>query len=682
MTNRHPGGGRPGRLLGALCGVLAAAAAIGAGELVSLLTRPQAAPLIAVGGALIDGAPQPVEQFVIAVFGEADRIVLLAAISAALALFAAVIGVLARLRIWAGLLGVVVFGAIGVTAALSRPEAAPADALPSLAGTAAAGLVLVVLTRLSGGGPDLSAWPAAPPPPARRATAPVPETRAEEAPSGGARATARSRGPGRDPHTVRPDGGAAGGTDAPSDPGPVPASERAASGPDATRPEGRAASGVASGSSSASGPEQVASADGLDGAGPHGVTAGAEPGAAPGSGGASGDSEAPERGDARPEPPHAGLPPVMRAGGPGAAAAFDRRRFVLAATATAVLSAGAAATGIAVGAARSEAGASRSAIRLPAPASPAGPVPAGADLGVPGVEPFTTPSEDFYRVDTALVVPQLNAMRWRLRLHGQGVRERSYTYADLLAHPGLVERDVTLACVSNPVGGPYVGNARWIGVPLGALLREAGVRPPSEGGRADQLVSRSSDGMTIGTPVEDVMDGRDAMLAIGMNGRPLPVEHGFPVRMVVPGLYGYVSACKWLVDLELTTFDAFDAYWVPRGWAARGPIKTQSRIDTPRPGSGIPPGRVPIAGVAWAQTRGITAVEVRVDGGPWRPARLAAEDSADTWRQWVLDWDAAPGEHTIQVRATDGDGTVQTEREAPPAPDGASGWHTIDVTVG
>ncbi len=216
---------------------------------------------------------------------------------------------------------------------------------------------------------------------------------------------------------------------------------------------------------------------------------------------------------------------------------------------------------------------------------------------------------------------------------------------------------------------------------LADLLREAGVRAPSEGGRADQLVARSVDGMTIGSPVEAVLDGRDALLALGMNGQPLPFEHGFPVRVVIPGLYGYVSACKWLEDLELTTFAAYDAYWARRGYSAQAPIKTESRIDTPKPFASPAAGRVPVAGVAWAQHRGIDRVEVRVDGGPWQPARLAAEDSTDTWRQWVWMWDARPGSHRLEVRATDRDGRVQTERRAPVAPDGASGWHSVVVTV-
>ncbi|ASU84462.1 molybdopterin-binding oxidoreductase [Nocardiopsis gilva YIM 90087] len=360
---------------------------------------------------------------------------------------------------------------------------------------------------------------------------------------------------------------------------------------------------------------------------------------------------------------------------------FDRRRFVLVAGAAAAVSAGAGACARWYAASKAESVAAARKITLPAPASPAPPFPDGADLELEGLAPFLTPSTAFFRIDTALSVPRIDATTWTLRIHGRGVTERQYSFDDLLNRSDLMERDITLACVSNPVGGSYIGNARWIGVPLATLLKEAGVRPPTEGGPADQLVSRSSDGMTIGTPVADVLDGRDAMLALGMNGRPLLPEHGFPVRMLVPGLYGYVSACKWIVEIELTTFDAFDAYWVPRGWSDRAPIKTQSRIDTPTSGARIDAGRVAVAGAAWAQRVGVDAVEVRVDDGPWRPARLAEEDTTDTWRQWVLEWEAEPGEHRLSVRATDRNGTVQTEDEAPPAPDGATGWHTIDVTV-
>ncbi|WP_461003310.1 molybdopterin-dependent oxidoreductase, partial [Streptomonospora sediminis] len=360
---------------------------------------------------------------------------------------------------------------------------------------------------------------------------------------------------------------------------------------------------------------------------------------------------------------------------------FERRRFVLLAGGAALASAGVGLGGRWYATAQAGVAESRSALRLPRPDDPAPPLPDGAELDIDGLSSFYTPNSDFYRIDTALSVPRLDATQWSLRIHGRGAQEREYTFADLLQRSDLIERDVTLACVSNQVGGSYVGNARWIGVPLAALLREAGVRPPNEGGPADQLISRSSDGMDIGTPVAALMDGRDAMLAIGMNGQPLPVEHGFPARMVVPGLYGYVSACKWVVEMELSTFAAYDAYWVPRGWSQEGPIKTQSRIDTPRTGDTVSAGTVPVAGVAWKQNTGIEEVEVRIDDGDWQTARLAEEDTADTWRQWVLQWQAEPGEHRITVRATDRSGRTQTAEESSPAPNGASGYHTIDVTV-
>ncbi|MFJ8931465.1 molybdopterin-dependent oxidoreductase [Streptomyces sp. NPDC102364] len=359
-----------------------------------------------------------------------------------------------------------------------------------------------------------------------------------------------------------------------------------------------------------------------------------------------------------------------------------RRPFLLAVGGTAVGSVAIGALGRGLAGSRgSGARASREALTLPAPASPAPPVPKGTQLRIPGVSPFRTPNSDFYRVDTALVVPEVDAGTWRLRLHGKGVsRPVTFTLDDLLGRD-LIERDITLTCVSNEVGGPYAGNARWLGVPLATLLREAGVRPPQKGGPADQLVARSVDGMTIGTPVDDVMDGRDALLAVGMNGQPLPFAHGFPVRMVVPGLFGYVSACKWLTDLELTTFDAYDPYWVKRKWARRAPIKTQARIDTPKPFAHPKTGTVMVAGVAWAQHRGIDKVEVRVDDGPWEAAELAAEDSRDTWRQWSYAWRATKGGHNLTVRATDRTGDVQTAQRAGTFPDGASGRHTVVVTV-
>lgn len=366
----------------------------------------------------------------------------------------------------------------------------------------------------------------------------------------------------------------------------------------------------------------------------------------------------------------------------GQGTGWDRRGFLITAGVTALASTAAGALGRTLtGRSGQGAAASRTAVKLPAPASAAAATPARAALRIPGISAFTTPNKDFYRVDTALVVPKVDADTWRLRIHGKGVpRPRTYTFQDLLDRP-LIERNITLTCVSNEVGGPYVGNARWLGVRLADLLREAGVKAPSKGGPADQLVARSVDGMTLGTPVEDLLDGRDAMLAVGMNGEPLPFDHGFPVRMVVPGLYGYVSACKWIVDIELTTFDSYDPYWVKRKWARKAPIKTQARIDTPKPFAQAGAGTVMVAGVAWAQHRGVERVEVRVDDGPWQDAQLAEQDTTDTWRQWSYPWKTTPGGHNLTVRATDGTGQVQTEQRARTIPDGASGWHSVFVTA-
>ncbi|MFE1229951.1 molybdopterin-dependent oxidoreductase [Streptomyces sp. NPDC058745] len=516
---------RTDRLLAALGGLLAGYVSLAVAELVTAAVRPEASPVMAVGGAVIDHTPAGVKDWAIRNFGESDKIVLQLGILVVLALLAAAVGLLALRHRRAGAAAVLVFGAIGAVAAVSRPDSdSVVDALPSLVGAVAgAALLYVLIGRLLA--------------------------------------------------------------------------------------------------------------------------------------------------------PRAGSSPE-RAGG------ADRRGFLLVAASTAVAATAAGAVGRALGGTRdADAAASRDALRLPRPASAAPAVPPGAQLRVPGISPFVTPNKDFYRVDTALVVPKLDAGDWRLRISGLGVPETRMFSLDDLFRREVIERDITLACVSNEVGGPYVGNARWLGVRLADLLRELGVKPPSEGGRADQLVARSADGMSIGTPVEQVMDGRDALLAFGMNGTPLPFDHGFPVRMLVPGLYGYVSACKWIVDIELTTFDAYDAYWVPRGWAAEAPVKTQSRIDTPRPLSRPKAGTVMVAGVAWAQHRGIRRVEVRVDDGPWRDAELGAEDSRDTWRQWVYRWQAVPGRHSLTVRATDGTGRTQTERRAETMPDGASGWHSVVVNV-
>ena len=385
-----------------------------------------------------------------------------------------------------------------------------------------------------------------------------------------------------------------------------------------------------------------------------------------------------------PSPAAAAPPPAALApsGAPGSAAARPpggppqpgRRRFLVVSAAAA----GTAAAGVLGGRVltqRSSVAGARAALRLPAPAHPAAPLPAGVDLGVSGLGPFITPNGAFYRVDTAIVLPQVAPGSWTLRIHGMVAREIHISFADLIHRP-LTEDYITLCCVSNPVGGPYISNAKWLGASLAGLLRRAGIRAA-----ASQLLCTSTDGFTSGVPIQAVMDGRDALLAVAMNGAPLPVAHGFPVRMVVPGLYGYVSACKWLTDIEVTTYQDATAYWVPRGWAAQAPIKTESRIDVPNASAPLAAGPTQVAGVAWAQHKGIEAVEVRADRGPWHQARLAAVPGIDTWRQWVWDWHATPGTHLLQARATDNTGYTQTLTQAPPEPNGATGYPSVTVTV-
>jgi DMSO/TMAO reductase YedYZ molybdopterin-dependent catalytic subunit len=318
--------------------------------------------------------------------------------------------------------------------------------------------------------------------------------------------------------------------------------------------------------------------------------------------------------------------------------------------------------------------AARNAVVLPPPVAAAPTVPAGAQLK--GVTPYVSSNNAFYRIDTSLYPPQVDPTGWQLKIHGMVRNPITISWAELLKRP-MIERYVTLACVSNEVGGDLIGNALWLGTPIKALLDEAQPLPD-----ADQVIQRSVDGWTCGSPTAILRDGRDALLAVGMNGEPLPVEHGFPVRMVVPGLYGYVSACKWITEIELSRFQDFDAYWVPRGWSQQAPIKTESRIDTPRDGAKRSAGPITVAGVAWAQHRGIAKVEVQVDGGAWMPATLAATVSSDTWRQWSVQWQATPGHHAIRVRATDNTGETQTSTPAAPAPNGASGWHSVSIDVG
>jgi DMSO/TMAO reductase YedYZ molybdopterin-dependent catalytic subunit len=300
-------------------------------------------------------------------------------------------------------------------------------------------------------------------------------------------------------------------------------------------------------------------------------------------------------------------------------------------------------------------------------------LPAGATVDAPGVTPYLTPNSDFYRIDTALITPRVDAAGWSLSVMGLVDAPEVFTLDDLLAMDSI-RAPVTLQCVSNEVGGRLIGNAVWQGVPLVDLLDRVGVQASAE-----QVVGRSVDGFTAGFPLDNALDGRTAIVAYAMNGEPLPVEHGFPARLVVAGLYGYVSATKWLSEIELTTWDGFDGYWVPRGWSKTGPVKTQSRID--RPSGDVERGTVMIAGVAWATGRGIRRVEVQVDDGPWQAAELGAVASDETWTTWRLAWDAAPGQHVLRVRATDGNGETQTADQRPPAPDGATGWHARTVTV-
>ena len=500
---------------GALAGIAAAAVALGVGELVALVVAPRSGPLVAVSGVVVDKVPEGGKDLAIRLFGTYDKFALQVGTIVLLLAFAAVVGILGQRRLWYGMAGIGLFGAVGLAAALTRTSATVLWVVPTLVATAAAAATLYYLLGKLG---------------------PV---------------------------------------------GRTPAAE-------AVRPE------------------------------------------------------------------------------------FDRRKFL---QATGIIVGGAAVAGYA-GRALGEASSvnsARAAIHLPTPSGPLASTPPGSDAAELS---YVVSNDKFYRIDTAILLPRIDPAQWRLRIHGRVKNEMELTFDDLLKRP-LIERYVTLSCVSNEVGGDLVGNAKWLGVPLKEVLDQAGVDPG-----ADQVVSRSDDGFSAGTPTAVIMDGRDAMIAIGMNGEPLPVAHGFPARLVVPGLYGYVSATKWVTDIELTTFADFDAYWVPRGWSQQAPIKTESRIDKPRGGSKISPGQTVIAGVAWAPHRGISKVEVQVDDGPWQVATLGTVASVDTWRLWSLPWNATAGDHQVRVRATDNAGDTQTSQEAPPAPNGATGWHTIRVSVG
>jgi DMSO/TMAO reductase YedYZ molybdopterin-dependent catalytic subunit len=615
-SRRVPRSGRRAGL-GAVAGVLAAGAALGVGQLVAGLTGANGSPVVAVGQLQIDFTPPWLKNFAINEFGSDDKLVLVSGILVVLGIFAAVIGVAAATRRLAyGMAGLVVFAAIGLTAAATRPTATAGSLLPTLAATAAAAIALrALIGRI---GPATTAAAAGPAPAGPPSWA-----------------------------DVWPESGEAwpGELDAPE-----PAEADAPAGPD--------------GSGGPAGPD---GSGGLDGSAGRDLPV--VPDLPPGMGrpGSTGGVIRPSAAEGRDW--------LARAPRHSVPVAPKRRSFLAAGVATAGVAAVAGLAGRAL-AERSSVTTARNALKFPKPAV-AGPVlPPGVNLNIPGLASFITPNNDFYRVDTAIVLPEVDPSSWQLRIHGMVSREITLTFDDLLKRP-LIEDYVTLCCVSNPVGGPYIGNALWLGASLASVLREAGIKAG-----ADQLFCTSVDGFTCGTPVQTVMDGRDALLAVGMNGQALPVAHGFPVRMVVPGLYGYVSATKWVTDINVTTFAGNYAYWVPRGWSQQAPIKTESRIDVPNGTSQIRPGQTAVAGVAWAQHKGIEAVEVRVDQGPWNQARLAAVPDLDTWRQWVWEWDATSGNHVIEARATDKTGYTQTAVQAQPEPNGASGYPSVAVTVG
>ena len=352
----------------------------------------------------------------------------------------------------------------------------------------------------------------------------------------------------------------------------------------------------------------------------------------------------------------------------------SRRRFLLNSAGVTVAAVAVAAGGRFVGGSRAAIESSRRLLHLPVTR---GVVPAGATSGAPtGLVPWRVPNNDFYRIDTALVVPAVDPQSWRLRIHGLVDREITIGYRELLARQ-ITQDWVTICCVSNPVGGDLIWNAWWSGVRIADLLREAGVHPD-----ADAVKQTSQDGWTCGTPIEALTDDRNAMLAVAMNGEPLPVEHGFPVRMIVPGLFGFVSATKWVVDLEVTKLADFSAFWTDRGWSSRGPVKTESRVEVPRDGAGVKTGSVRVGGHAWAQHTGIAKVEYRLDGDAWQEAELGRVPSNDTWVQWAGTVDVAAGDHRLTVRATDRSGYTQTAARADVVPDGATGWDKVSFNAG
>jgi DMSO/TMAO reductase YedYZ molybdopterin-dependent catalytic subunit len=507
------------RTYGLLAGVASAGLGLSFGELLAQSFKGMLSPIIGVGNRAIDFTPVPVKNFAIQTFGTHDKQALLIGMGASIAIFACIVGILARTRRWIGVVGLLCFGALGVAAATTGRSGSWRAAIPAGAASIVAIGALLVLLR--------------------------------------------------------------------------------------TRPSSHAEANL------------LGSTDSAD--------------------------------------------------------ALSRRRFIsLGAVATAAVAFGGAAKIVQANTAK----AVRNAIRvLPKPFKRLLPIPAAAEITeLKTATPFITPNKDFYRIDTALVIPQIDINTWKLNITGMVKNKLSFSYDDLLSR-NLIEQDITLTCVSNEVGGILMGNARWLGIPLQELLDEAGVEAD-----ASQILGRSTDGWSAGFPLSALQKSQ-AIVAVGMNGEPLPFAHGYPARLVVPGIYGYASATKWLDTIELTTLAKAEGYWVPRGYSKEAPIKMASRIDVPRGLSTIPAGRTAIAGVAWSQTVGISRVEVSIDKGPWQQAELSEQVSIDTWRQWRLVWDALTGQHDIAVRCFDAKGQEQIEERVAPLPNGATGFHSVVVFV-
>ena len=510
----------------ALTGLLAAIGGIASAHLVAGLSNPAASPVLAVGSVVIDATPTPIKEYAVAQFGTSDKPILLATVTLVTLVAAAAAGALSRRRVWLGIGFIVLLTGLATAAAVTRPVAAPSDAIPGVVSAVVGLAILLGLRRIV----TRTAW-------------------SDE---------------------------------------PAAISDR--------------------------------------------------------------DHELP-----------ATAYPTSHDG---------RRQFLIGAAAVTVGAAGAAAFGQKLSSAEFVRPS-----KLRAPADAAGAFPTGVEGQVRGITPLRTSTAAFYRVDTNLTVPRVNADRWELQIDGMVDTPMTITYAQLMAMP-MIERDITLTCVSNEVGGGYVGGARWQGVRLADLLDRVGVRTG-----ADQLLSTAVDGFQIGTPMDVVRDGRDAMIAVGMNGQPLPAIHGFPARIVTPGLYGFVSATKWLTKLTATTYAKDVAYWTQRDWATHAPIKMSARVDTPRPLSTIKAGMTAIGGVAWAQHIGIGVVELSIDDGPWQKTQLGPDVGLDYWRQWYLPWNATSGRHSFKVRATDRKGALQISERAKPFPNGSSGIQEVVVFV-